>query len=672
MKKLLCALLTVLMLVPVLTYAETATSTPEPLVVETTEQKLERMLPVLDSFARNMGVDGTIVYDAASPEFVWTQLYLTGVNWFADSLPVTVKDDEILVPGMLLREFAIGSFYGLIELPPLTGWQDEASPIVTYDEATDTYALAGSDMAQTYIVIERYATLADGDLSVGFGLYDEQNVRLGGFTAVMTENMMPSNFDEPLFPYGVREVRAETPTDFDGLTVTTCSIRFVPEPETVEEEEPQTASDPQYATLSRGSVGDAVEALQRRLNELGYNCGSVDGVFGSRTRRAVRYFQDAIGYEQSGIATASLQRRLFASDAPKFQTYVTLDEGDSGIRVENLQSRLRALGYLADPVDGDFGTRTEAAVRLFQQAADLKVDGIAGINTLRALDRDSAPKCAVYIDLERGDTGYRVTEMQNQLIALGFLDGKASGRYDSETTAAVQAFMKAVGLDGDGRSASAELIGEMFAYVQPTPAPTATPEVTATPAPTATPEVTATPAPTATPEVTTTPAPTATPEVTDVPEPTEPPVELITPAPSDEPEATEVPETSDTPTEPPVELITPAPSGEPEATEVPETTDTPTESPVELITPAPSDEPVLAITEVQLDAFVNAVNATLQRNFDATEAVTWLQQALEVAPATGVYDATTVSAVKDLQRANDMDPTGLADAALIALLNAQV
>ena len=620
MKKLLCALLTVLMLVPVLTYAETATSTPEPLVVETTEQKLERMLPVLDSFARNMGVDGTIVYDAASPEFVWTQLYLTGVNWFADSLPVTVKDDEILVPGMLLREFAIGSFYGLIELPPLTGWQDEASPIVTYDEATDTYALAGSDMAQTYIVIERYATLADGDLSVGFGLYDEQNVRLGGFTAVMTENMMPSNFDEPLFPYGVREVRAETPTDFDGLTVTTCSIRFVPEPETVEEEEPQTASDPQYATLSRGSVGDAVEALQRRLNELGYNCGSVDGVFGSRTRRAVRYFQDAIGYEQSGIATASLQRRLFASDAPKFQTYVTLDEGDSGIRVENLQSRLRALGYLADPVDGDFGTRTEAAVRLFQQAADLKVDGIAGINTLRALDRDSAPKCAVYIDLERGDTGYRVTEMQNQLIALGFLDGKASGRYDSETTAAVQAFMKAVGLDGDGRSASAELIGEMFAYVQPTPAPTATPEVT------------------------TTPAPTATPEVTDAPGPTEPPVELITPA----------------------------PSGEPEATEVPETTDTPTESPVELITPAPSDEPVLAITEVQLDAFVNAVNATLQRNFDATEAVTWLQQALEVAPATGVYDATTVSAVKDLQRANDMDPTGLADAALIALLNAQV
>ena len=122
-------------------------------------------------------------------------------------------------------------------------------------------------------------------------------------------------------------------------------------------------------------------------------------MFGSRTRRAVRYFQDAIGYNQTGVATPSLQRRLFASDAPEYQTYVTLNRGDTGIRVEDLQSRLRELGYLADPVDGDFGARTEEALRLFQQAAGLTVDGIAGVNTLRALNRDSAPECSVYISL---------------------------------------------------------------------------------------------------------------------------------------------------------------------------------------------------------------------------------------------------------------------------------
>ena len=357
MKKLLSALLASLMLlVPVLTYAETAVDAGTAQVELTTEQKLERMLPVLDSFARNMGIEGEIAYDATSPEFVWTQLYLIGVNWFADSLLATVDDDEIVMPGMLMREFAIASFYGLLELPDLTSWQDVNSPIITHDESNDTYRLAGSDMGQTYIIVERYATDAEGNLVVGFGLYDETDVRLGGLTAVMTENMMPSNFDEPLFPYCVREVRLEAETDFDGLTATACAIRFVPE---VTEEEP---ADPEYETLSRGSVGDAVEALQRRLNELGYNCGSVDGVFGSRTRRAVRYFQDAIGYNQTGVATPSLQRRLFASDAPEYQTYVTLNRGDTGIRVENLQSRLRELGYLADPVDGDFGARTEEAL----------------------------------------------------------------------------------------------------------------------------------------------------------------------------------------------------------------------------------------------------------------------------------------------------------------------
>ena len=61
MKKLLSALLASLMLlVPVLTYAETAVDAGTAQVELTTEQKLERMLPVLDSFARNMGIEGEI------------------------------------------------------------------------------------------------------------------------------------------------------------------------------------------------------------------------------------------------------------------------------------------------------------------------------------------------------------------------------------------------------------------------------------------------------------------------------------------------------------------------------------------------------------------------------------------------------------------------------------
>ena len=43
--------------------------------------------------------------------------------------------------------------------------------------------------------------------------------------------------------------------------------------------------------------------------------------------------------------------------------------------MEDLQARLRKLGYLANPVDGQYGETTKKAVALFQKDAGLKVDG---------------------------------------------------------------------------------------------------------------------------------------------------------------------------------------------------------------------------------------------------------------------------------------------------------
>ncbi len=160
---------------------------------------------------------------------------------------------------------------------------------------------------------------------------------------------------------------------------------------------------------------------------------------------------------------------------------------------------------------------------------------------------------------------------------------------------------------------------EVTPVPSPTPEPTATPEVTpvpsATPEPTATPEVTpvpsATPEPTATPEVTpvpsATPEPTATPEVTPVPSATpEPtatpeatPVPSATPAPTATPEVTSVPsatpEPTATPEVTPVPSATPAPTATPEETPVPsatpEPTATPEVTPVHSATPAPTATP---------------------------------------------------------------------------------
>jgi peptidoglycan hydrolase-like protein with peptidoglycan-binding domain len=73
-----------------------------------------------------------------------------------------------------------------------------------------------------------------------------------------------------------------------------------------------------YKTLKKGMKNNAqVKNLQKRLYKLGWFSGVQDGDFGLATQTAVKKFQKAIGMEQNGIATAEVQVRLFADDAPR-------------------------------------------------------------------------------------------------------------------------------------------------------------------------------------------------------------------------------------------------------------------------------------------------------------------------------------------------------------------
>jgi hypothetical protein len=55
-----------------------------------------------------------------------------------------------------------------------------------------------------------------------------------------------------------------------------------------------------------------------------------------------------------------------------------LRRGSEGPAVEELQRRLKALGYAVGRIDGDYGPRTEAAVLAFQAARRITVDGVVG------------------------------------------------------------------------------------------------------------------------------------------------------------------------------------------------------------------------------------------------------------------------------------------------------
>lgn len=65
----------------------------------------------------------------------------------------------------------------------------------------------------------------------------------------------------------------------------------------------------------------------------------------------------------------------------KVMTMSTLRKGSKGTQVKVLQFLLNEGGYNAGNTDGIFGTNTQTAVKAFQQAAGLSVDGIVGKDT---------------------------------------------------------------------------------------------------------------------------------------------------------------------------------------------------------------------------------------------------------------------------------------------------
>jgi len=54
----------------------------------------------------------------------------------------------------------------------------------------------------------------------------------------------------------------------------------------------------------------ALQTTQRRLNELGYDAGTADGLFGDKTRAAIQAFQRDNGIAVDGVANAALLRQL--------------------------------------------------------------------------------------------------------------------------------------------------------------------------------------------------------------------------------------------------------------------------------------------------------------------------------------------------------------------------
>ena len=296
-------------------------------------------------------------------------------------------------------------------------------------------------------------------------------------------------------------------------------------------------------TVQFGSEGTDAKTVQRRLRDLGYYTGRIDGVFGKGSVDALKSFQAENGLTPDGKAGSATFRILFSDRAKAMPTTTPVPEvtpapesptpgvdptptatpvtvaweklknGSTGQAVSQLQEALIQLGYMSGKPDGKFGNGTEAAVKSFQKTNGLTADGIAGETTQKLLYSGkakaatakattvptAAPKAtatptptasqskdgiAVAGTLREGDRGTEVKTLQQKLIQIGYLKDIADGIFGKKTTAAVTAFQKAYNLEPDGIVGSKtqqKLSATAKATATPTPSSQPTGTVVGTP-----------------------------------------------------------------------------------------------------------------------------------------------------------------------------------------------
>ena len=221
--------------------------------------------------------------------------------------------------------------------------------------------------------------------------------------------------------------------------------------------------------LARGARGDAVKSVQQALISQGLEVsGGADGIFGPGTESALKSFQKQQGLNASGVVDDATALALGLTSS----SFLGLTQGNQGTAVKKLQRRLVDAGIeVAGGVDGVFGQGTQRAVKAFQTKQGYSPTGVVDAATAAALEavsgstpapEDSTPEVtdepaaqdqasSSLVGLKIGARTDQVKELQRTLMAAGFtVVGGADGIFGALTANALKSFQNANGLGTTG------------------------------------------------------------------------------------------------------------------------------------------------------------------------------------------------------------------------------
>jgi N-acetylmuramoyl-L-alanine amidase len=207
-------------------------------------------------------------------------------------------------------------------------------------------------------------------------------LRLTKMPAILTENLFIDNVSDaqllkdPVFLQQIARGHVEGIVKVFGLKRKNgaASKPTASKPSKPSKPTPNKTTTSQSKQSKSGD--QVVRAIQAFINTYGFNI-AVDGIAGPQTMRAlIRVLQTELnkqfarGLKIDGIFGPRTRAAL-----------INLRAGARGNLTRVLQALLYIKGYDVGPFDGIFGGKTETAVRAFQRAKGLTVDGIVGPQT---------------------------------------------------------------------------------------------------------------------------------------------------------------------------------------------------------------------------------------------------------------------------------------------------